>query len=76
MHNADGKDYKVNSLLKDCFARPSIDTIGWCLQMIFKLTSIVSIEDLAQHCFKNECTLAVFFFWYFSVQRSRRQWNS
>ena len=42
MHNAGGKDdayYKENSFLEQCFARPSIDIIGWYLQIIFKLTS-------------------------------------
>ena len=57
---------KVHSFLKHCFAQSSVDTICWYFQLSFKITSsdisskyyhqIVSTEDRAKHCFKNEWT--------------------
>ena len=54
--------------MKQCYGRSSVEKFWGYLQLIFKLISaeisckyhqIVSIEDRAKHCFKNEWTLVV-----------------
>ena len=66
----------MHSLLKQCFGQSSIDTTWWYLQLMsadfqgdisWRYHHIVSVEDRAKHCFKNECT---FHSWKYFISES------